>query len=175
LDVVSQITSTAQAYGVDPRIALEVALRESRADPNVRDGAAGEIGIYQIEPATGVSLGYSVAQLRDPVKNIEAGNKYLAQLFGQFGDAAEAIAAYNDGPGAVSHLLSQYGADWFSHLPGSTQDYVTTVLNNVNSGYSAQPGGTEFQSAVGGISISTIGWIIGAAVFVALAIHAQEN
>lgn len=169
MDAVAQIVSTAQAYGVDPRLALEVAIRESGANPNVSDGKAGEIGIFQIEPATGIGMGYNVAALRDPVKNIDAGVHYLSQMLAQFGDAAEAIAAYNDGPGKVSELVGQYGADWFSHVPSSTQDYVTTVLNNVNSKYDGTPGGADFSSAVGGMSAATIAWIVGAAIFAWLA------
>jgi soluble lytic murein transglycosylase-like protein len=169
MDVVTQIVSTAQGYGVDPRLALEVALRESGANPNVQDGAAGEIGIFQIEPATGAGMGFSVADLRDPVKNIDAGVRYLTQMFGQFSDAAQAIAAYNDGPGNVGHIVSQHGSDWFTFLPASTQNYVNTVLTNANNDYTAAVGGTEAAAAVGGISLSTLAWIVGAAIFAALA------
>jgi soluble lytic murein transglycosylase-like protein len=169
LDVVTQIFSTANTYGVDPRIALEVALRESGANPNAPDGAAGEIGIFQIEPATGAGLGFSVADLRDPLQNINAGIMYLAQMFSQFGDSAQAIAAYNDGPGRISSALSTYGADWFSHIPASTQSYVTAVLDNANNDYTAAVGGPGAAAAIGGISISALAWMLGAAIFAFLA------
>jgi soluble lytic murein transglycosylase-like protein len=169
MDVVAQIFSTASTYGVDPRIALEIALRESGANPNAPDGAAGEIGIFQVEPATGAGLGFSLAQLRDPVQNINAGIMYLSQMFSQFGDPSLAIAAYNDGPGNISSAYSTYGADWFSHIPASTQGYVTTVLGNANNDYTAAVGGPGATAAIGGISASTLVWVIGAAIFAYLA------
>jgi soluble lytic murein transglycosylase-like protein len=131
------IIAAAQAQGVDPALALEVAIRESGANPNAPDGSSGEIGIFQIMPATGAGLGYSVAQLRDPAQNIEAGIKYLYQLLARFGDVGEALAAYNWGPTKFAQALANYGSDWFFHIPSSTQNYVTTILGNVQTQYSA--------------------------------------
>jgi soluble lytic murein transglycosylase-like protein len=169
MDVVSQIVSTAQGYGVDPRLGLEVAIRESGANPNAPDGLAGEIGVFQVEPATGAMYGYSADDLRDPLKNIDAGIHYLADQLSQFGDPAQALAAYNWGPTRLAGAISNYGADWFVHIPASTQSYVNAVLTNVNSKYQAAPGGTDFSAAVGGVSASTIAWIVGAAIFAWLA------
>ena len=172
MDVLGQITSTAQTYGVDPRLAYEVALEESRANPDAPDGAAGEIGMFQLKPSTAAMLGVNP---RDPVQNIIGGVKYLAMLLGQFsGDAAKAVAAYNAGPTAVTNAIALAGDNWFGQLPGSTQGYVNAILTGANEGYSAAPGGDAFSSAVGGISLSTVAWIIGAAVFALLAFDAAD-
>ena len=68
-------------------------------------------------PGTASSLG--VANPLDPAESIEGGARYLGQLMGQFGGNAEdALAAYNAGPGAVQ----QYGG-----VPpySETQSYVS--------------------------------------------------
>lgn len=138
--IANSIVAAAQTAGIDPRIALEVAQRESRMQPYPPDGSSGEIGTFQIEPATGAGLGYSVDQLRDPQQNVLAGTAYLRQLLGKYGDPAAALAAYNWGPGHMDTALAQYGSDWFSHIPSSTQGYVNTVLGNVQTQYAASVG-----------------------------------
>src|SRR5579872_2527256 len=97
--IADQIAAAAQAQGVDPSLAIEVANAESSLNQNVSDGSSGEIGLFQVMPTTGAQLGYSVDQLRDPNQNIQAGVTYLRQLIAQFGDPAKAVAAYNCGPG----------------------------------------------------------------------------
>lgn len=64
---------------------------------------AGAIGEHQIMPATGAALGYSVEDLKDPVKNAEAARKLLQELSTRYnGNIAEILADYNGGPNAVS-------------------------------------------------------------------------
>lgn len=138
--IANAIVAAAQTAGIDPKIAIEVATRESGMNPAVSDGASGEIGIFQILPATGAGLGYSVAQLRDPNQNIVAGVTYLAQLLVKYGDPSVALAAYNWGPGNIDRTLSQYGSTWFSYIPSSTQSYVNTILANVQTQYAAAAG-----------------------------------
>jgi soluble lytic murein transglycosylase-like protein len=132
------IVAAAQNFGVPPALALEVAQRESGMNPNVADGAAGEIGIFQIEPATGAELGYSVTDLRDPTKNIQAGVTYLGQMLARYGgDPAAGLAAYNAGPGTVDAAMATYGSNWFSYVPAGTQSYVSAILGNVSTQYTA--------------------------------------
>lgn len=172
MNVLGQITSTAQTYGVDPRLAYEVALEESNANPDAPDGAAGEIGMFQLKPSTAAMLGVDP---RDPVQNIVGGVKYIAMNLATFGgDAAKAVAAYNAGPGTVQSAIAKAGANWFSLMSARDQNYVTNVLNGCNCYYSAAPGGTDFSNAIGGISLSTIAWIIGAAIFFGLAFEASD-
>src|ERR1700739_364546 len=89
------IVSTASSYGVDPRLALEVAMRESNLNESAVS-SAGAIGIFQLEPATAADLG---GDPRDPTQNITGGVRYLSQLLSKYsGNVAEALAAYNWGP-----------------------------------------------------------------------------
>lgn len=122
--VEDQIVATAQVYGVDPNLALRVAGRESGFHPEAR-GAAGEIGVFQLLPATAADLGVDPYDLAD---NIRGGVMYLRQLIDQFGDLIPAVAAYNWGPGRVAAAISQWGVDWLTHAPGSVQAYVSGIL-----------------------------------------------
>ena len=137
--IAQAIIAEAQRQGLDPALAIEVARRESGMNPNAPDGAAGEIGMFQLMPATAAGLGVNP---RDPQQNIVGGVSLLRQLVGKYGDPAKALAAYNWGPGSAANprldaVLATYGADWFAHIPGSTQGYVTDILGNVQGAYTA--------------------------------------
>ena len=89
-------------HGVPPRLAIAIAMKESSLNPNVQDGADGEIGMMQVWPSTGKMLGYSPKDLRIPEKNLEAGIKYLKQNLDAFNnDPMLAAAGYNAGTGAI--------------------------------------------------------------------------
>ena len=82
-------------------------------------------------PSTAASLG--VSEPLDPAQSIEGGARYLSQLLHQFaGNTAEALAAYNAGPGAVQ----QYGG--VPPYP-ETQQYVTKVLDYAASYRQSEP------------------------------------
>jgi soluble lytic murein transglycosylase-like protein len=131
----SAIVSAANNAGVPPDLSLEVAIQESSLDPNAV-GAAGEVGIYQLMPATAAQLGVDPADVN---QNIAGGNALLAQLYAQFGDWRMALAAYNCGPTCVSNAVKNYGANWFSHVPVSTQSYVNSIMGNLGSQYTVVP------------------------------------
>ena len=79
-DISNQIVQTATSYGVDPRLALEVARQESGLD-NSRISSAGAIGIFQLLPSTAADLGIDP---HDPAQNIDGGIRYLSQLIGKY-------------------------------------------------------------------------------------------
>ncbi|MBS3649172.1 transglycosylase SLT domain-containing protein [Pseudaminobacter sp. 19-2017] len=92
----------AAEYGVPLTLAHAVITVESNYRPNVR-GAAGEIGLMQIKPATARYMGYSGSAkgLFDPETNIKYGMMYLAKahkLGG--GSTCGTILKYNAGHGA---------------------------------------------------------------------------
>jgi len=66
-----EIIEKSKIKGMDPRLGLALVYRESKFDPNVV-GGVGEIGLGQIRPSTGKLMGYSVKDLQNPSKNIDA-------------------------------------------------------------------------------------------------------
>lgn len=139
------ITAAAGQYGVDPRLALAVAWQESHYDPNAR-GAAGEIGVFQLLPATAAQLGVDPY---DAAQNIAGGVRYLRTQIDAFGDLAAALAAYNWGPGNVA----RWGAAWAQHAPASTRAYVQAILGTPPP---EPPGGGEVQTPANGVPVYTL-------------------
>jgi soluble lytic murein transglycosylase-like protein len=80
---------------------------------------AGAAGLAQLMPATARNLG--VANRFDIASSIDGGARYLRAQLDRFESVALALAAYNAGPGAVSHARG---------IPqnGETPDYVSKVL-----------------------------------------------
>jgi membrane-bound lytic murein transglycosylase MltF len=73
----------------------------------------GAIGLMQIMPATGQSLGVSRAMLFDPEENIRAGIIYLKRQYDRFPEIADpverlkfALAAYNGGRGYINRAIA---------------------------------------------------------------------
>jgi soluble lytic murein transglycosylase-like protein len=113
------IEQAAARYGLDPSLLYGLIQQESGFDPSA-SSSAGALGLTQLMPSTAASLG--VAEPLDPAQSIEGGARYLSQLLHQFaGNTADALAAYNAGPGAVE----QYGG--VPPYP-ETQQYVAKVL-----------------------------------------------
>jgi soluble lytic murein transglycosylase-like protein len=131
------VEQAAARNGVDPAVLHGLIQQESGFDPSAQS-SAGATGLTQLMPGTASSLG--VANPLDPAESIEGGARYLAQMLSNFGgNTADALAAYNAGPGAVQ----QYGG-----VPpyAETQSYVQKVL-----GY-AESYRQEHPATVGGIA-----------------------
>lgn len=177
-DIQNLIVSTATGYGIDPRLALEVAITESGLNQSAVS-PAGAIGIFQLEPATAADLGVDPT---DPAQNIEGGVRYLAQLVNQFGgDVSQALGAYNWGMGHVQAAVASYGSAWLNYAPSETQSYVAKILGAMGTeydisaggdtgtilpGFSAATAGTPLQSGIGsGISFTAIAVLVGAGLF----------
>lgn len=106
----------AHRYGVDPRLAMSVAIVESgfRQDAVSSRGA---VGIMQLLPPTARALG---ADPHDVAENIDAGVRYLAELLKRYrGDLRLALAAYNAGPTRVTRSVPRIR---------ETQRYVKKVV-----------------------------------------------
>jgi soluble lytic murein transglycosylase-like protein len=124
------INQAAARNGLDPAVLHGLIQQESGFDPNATS-SAGASGLTQLMPGTASSLG--VADPLDPAESIEGGARYLGGLMAQFGGNAEdALAAYNAGPGAVQ----QYGG-----VPpySETQSYVAKVLANAEAFRQSHP------------------------------------
>ena len=147
------ILAAARRYGVDPRLAVEVAIQESNLN-QAAVSSAGAIGVMQLMPATARSLGVDPHDLQ---QNINGGVKLLRQLLSQFRDRAQALAAYNWGAGSVTSAVRQWGTAWLDHAPAETQNYVQRILTRLGewtrqatvTGAALRKAGTvasEFQS-----------------------------
>lgn len=97
-----------------------VILAESAYNPEAKS-PAGAMGLMQLMPDT--ASRYGVANVWDPVQNLEGGARYLRDLLDMFENNLRlALAAYNAGEGAVK----KYG----NRIPPypETQDYVEKVV-----------------------------------------------
>ncbi len=116
-----EVARKAKEMGVDPKLAVALAYRESRFDPKAK-GSSGEIGLMQVMPKTAEGMGFSVEDLRDPSKNIEIGLTYLKQGLEKFGDPVLAAAGYNAG-----HNHPYFTDPENSPLPASTKEYLKGI------------------------------------------------
>ena len=94
----SDIRRIAEEEGADPDLAIRIAKQESNLGRNTGPSRAGAVGTMQVLPSTGREMGLDV---NDPMQNIRAGVRYLAQQQREFGDPSLAAAAYNAGPNRV--------------------------------------------------------------------------
>ena len=116
--LIPQITTVAQAHGVDPDLMISLVDQESSGNPQAKSDE-GAMGLCQLMPATAKELG--VEDPWDPTQNLNGGSKYISQLLKMFdGDQSLALAAYNAGPGNVR----KYGG-----IPpfAETQQYVQKI------------------------------------------------
>lgn len=114
------IASVAREHHVDARLMHAIIHVESAYNARAVS-AKGALGLMQVLPATGSSLG--ATNLLEPAQNLRAGAVHLQSLINRFhGDVILALAAYNAGEAAVR----KYG----NRVPPfqETQHYVERVL-----------------------------------------------
>lgn len=119
--VAEMIRRQAESLGVNPRLALALAYRESGF--TMKPGELDEIGIMQVRPGTAKQYGFSAKDLLDEEKNINIGltilKSHLERFSGLPNQSAMAVSAYNAGP---DH---PFFSDPKKHsLPEKTQFYV---------------------------------------------------
>lgn len=123
-EIAAVFREAAHRYGLDERLLIAVARRES----NFRHDAishAGARGIMQLMPATAKWLG--VSDPFDVRENIFAGARYLRMLQDMFeADVDLVLAAYNAGPGNVRR---HGGIPEFRE----TQAYVRAIRAELNN------------------------------------------
>ncbi len=117
VDLQTLIYQQALAQGVPPSIALAVAQKESGVSQWTRSGglvtgAAGEIGVFQLMPATAAGLGVDPSDVN---QNISGGISLLATLYAKYQDWSKALSAYNSGspngsPAYATSVLSIAGS-----------------------------------------------------------------
>lgn len=121
IQIATEIADKAQKMGIDPRLAVALAFRESGLKPDAK-GSKGEIGLMQVMPATAEGMGFSIEDLRNPSRNIDIGLTFLKQNLDKFGDPVLATAAYNAGP---SHPF--FNDPENKSLPASTEQYLSDI------------------------------------------------
>lgn len=110
-DFAATIQSIAHEEGVDPELAFRLVHVESRFRENAVS-PVGARGLTQLMPRTARSLqpGITDAQMFDRETNLRLGFRYLHGLLDRYdGRVAEALHAYNRGPGTVSRIRSEGG------------------------------------------------------------------
>ena len=108
-------------YGIPSNYLAKLLHAESSYDPAIisgqRKSSAGAVGIAQFMPATAAELGVNPT---DPMSAIDGAGRYLSQLYAQFGNWPEAIAAYNWGAGNVQKK-------GLAKAPTETVNYVQKI------------------------------------------------
>jgi hypothetical protein len=124
IEYAMKVRQAAEAAGVNPKLALAIAYQESRFNPKAPRGKDGEVGMMQIKPSTAAEMGFSMKDILDPDKNIEAGIAYLKQALDVTGnDIRLAPIYYNGGPGTFGKFAR--GEDYDKR--------VDTYLDNLAS------------------------------------------
>ena len=109
--------SMARKHGVPEELFLRLVQQESGWNPGAVS-PKGATGLAQLMPDTARFLRVDI---NDPHQNLEGGAKYLAMMYGKFGNWRHALAAYNAGPLAVE----KHGG-----VPpyAETKNYVKVIL-----------------------------------------------
>jgi soluble lytic murein transglycosylase-like protein len=142
------IAQAATRNGLDPAILHGLIQQESGFNPAARS-SSGALGLTQLMPGTAASLG--VTEPLDPAQSIEGGARYLSEQLQRFGgNVADALAAYNAGPGAVQ---SHGGVPPYPE----TQAYVTKVLGYAAAYQQSAPATAAAQTAVP--TMATVGTV----------------
>lgn len=93
------VRDAAEKHGLDEKLIHSIIQVESGYDP-AAVSAKGAVGLMQLIPET--ASRYGVLDVFDPQQNIEAGVRYLKDLFSLYrNDLRSVLAAYNAGPEAV--------------------------------------------------------------------------
>lgn len=145
---------------------LESGGNPNAVGPNV-PGQGTAKGSMQVMDATNSNPGFGVKPAKDdsPEERARVGRDYLQALVSKFGSAAQALAAYNAGPGKEGTngydkdgkplpglLPAMARADakgspqnWLSELPKETQAYVQNGMAKFGAGQGAPSIPTEFE------------------------------
>ena len=111
-DLARTIQRAALVEGIDPELGFRLVRVESRFRERAIS-SAGARGLTQLMPATAAELqpGITAKEIFQPETNLRLGFRYLRWLLDRYdGDLAEALHAYNRGPGVVARIRARGGA-----------------------------------------------------------------
>lgn len=151
---------TGSGTQLPPDLASTVAKAESNdrdlnADGTVVTSSKGAKGRMQVMDGTNSDPGYGVAPARDDSleERARVGRDYLQAMLQNYGgNLAQALAAYNAGPGNVDKALTAADkagdrANWMTYLPkpNETIPYVTGILAKYEAGQGAPAKPTLYE------------------------------
>ncbi|WP_336293532.1 lytic transglycosylase domain-containing protein [Cronobacter dublinensis] len=87
-------------HGVPEGLMVALGTKESSLRPDAVS-SKGAVGLTGVMPGTWRDMGYTDEQMQDPEYQADAGARYLAKMYQQFGNWRDALQAYHDGPGNV--------------------------------------------------------------------------
>ncbi|ELY4158024.1 lytic transglycosylase domain-containing protein [Cronobacter turicensis] len=87
-------------HGVPDGLMVALGTKESSMRPDAVS-SKGAVGLTGVMPGTWRDMGYTDEQMQDPEYQADAGARYLAKMYQQFGNWRDALQAYHDGPGNV--------------------------------------------------------------------------
>jgi hypothetical protein len=122
-DISPLVLKYAKLYNVSPYIVRSIIEVESAFNPHAIS-YSGACGLMQLKPSTAYDMG--ITNFWNPEKNIEAGTKYLGLMLNKFGNLKTALAAYNQGPGAVQRAGGQPPNN-------SARHYILKVLRSMEN------------------------------------------
>jgi soluble lytic murein transglycosylase len=107
--------------------------------------AKGAKYAMQVMPDTAKNPGFGIRPAADdsPAEYNRVGREYLGKLVEKYGNIAQAMAAYNAGPGAVDAAIKDKGTAWLGSMPKETQDYVAKGMQQFGAGQGAPQIPTE--------------------------------
>ena len=128
----AQLIAFAEERALDPALVAAVVRCESRFEARAVS-PRGAVGLMQIMPDTGAwiaqQLGipdFDTGRLAEPALNLRLGTWYLRHLLDRFGNADDALTAYNAGPGNAERWADGSG-DPFPE----TRAYVARVSRSI--------------------------------------------
>ena len=125
------LLAAAARHDVSAALLAAQLMAESNFNP-AAVSPAGARGIAQFMPATAAA--YGLDDPFDPAASVGAQARLMADLLGQFGSTALALAAYNAGPGAVS------ACSCVPSIPETTA-YVARILALIDGAVAGGGGG----------------------------------
>lgn len=121
------IEAAAKANNIPPDLFRKQIWAESSFKPDTVSAAQAK-GLAQFIPSTGKIYGLETDDdLFDPVKSVNAGARYMADLMRTYGDWNTAVVAYNGGTKAARN----YQRGDVSKLPVETQNYLKLLASPV--------------------------------------------
>lgn len=134
-----EISDQSKICQIDPLLVVSLMKQESGFKGGILS-SSGAAGLMQLMPFTAIDVqkDLELRQLRDPVKNIEIGTKYLSSLLNEKfnGNVVYALAGYNAGPHRVAKWRKEAKPEWgmqefIEAIPyKETRNYVMTILRN---------------------------------------------